>query len=129
MIKAFCNLNNAVEKSIESVPELANIVSHSTKLVKYFKKSGANSSLGLSLKSFCPTRWNTVYYLLKSVDSNWTEIISILKEKGQEYRIEGINKNNLAAIICLLEAFENVSKKLEAVKRPTIHLVLPNIYN
>lgn len=137
MIKAFCDLdkincvnhllNNAVEKAIHAVPEVGEIITICSKLVKYFKKSGMNSSLGLSLKSFCPTRWNTVYYLLKSIEINWIELTTLLKDKNQTCRVEGININHLTSIVGLLEAFENVSKKLEASKRPTIHLILPNI--
>lgn len=137
MIKAFRDLdkihcvnhllNNAVEKAIDAVPDMSFIVSTCTKLVKYFKKSGMNSSLGFSLKSFCPTRWNTVFYLLKSVEINWIELVTVLEDKNQLDRIEGINFNHLGAIVKVLEPFENVSKKLEATKRPTIHLIIPNI--
>lgn len=137
MIKAFSDaeniycvnhlLNNAVEKAIHAIPEMQSLVSNCSKLVKYFKKSGMNSTLGVSLKSFCPTRWNTVFYLLESVETNWIELAAVLKEKNQTSRVEEININHLGTIVRLLETFENVSKKLEASKRPTIHLILPNL--
>jgi len=50
-------------------------------LVKYFKKSGSNSSLELFLKSYSPTRWNTVFYLLRSIEFNWSDISKHLSEK------------------------------------------------
>lgn len=137
MIKAFHDLqkthcinhllNNAVEKGINAVPEVSLMVSTCSKLVKFFKKSGMNSSLGFSLKSFCPTRWNTVYYLLKSVEINWLELANSLRDKKQTHRIEGLNINHLSSVVRILEDFETVSKKLEASKRPTIHLIIPNI--
>lgn len=76
-------LNKAVEKAIYAVPAISDIVTICSKLVKYFKKSGINSVLGVSLKSFCPTRWNTVFYLLKSIEVNWTELTAILKDRNQ----------------------------------------------
>ena len=38
-------INNIVEKGIEEVPKASSLIKACTKLVKYFKKSGANSKL------------------------------------------------------------------------------------
>ena len=75
-------LNNVVEKSIHDVPSIDILINKSTKLVKYFKKSGVNTHLNTTLKSYTITRWNTVYYMLKSIIVNFDEIISILLEKN-----------------------------------------------
>lgn len=61
-------IHNALQKSIEEVAEAENLCQAWCKLVKYFKKSGLNSALATTLKSFSPTRWNTVYYLFVSIE-------------------------------------------------------------
>lgn len=64
-------------------------------LVKYFKVSGLNSVLYETLKSFVKTRWNSVYYMLKSVIANWQQINEILQEKGGLMRLANIDVEQL----------------------------------
>lgn len=116
-------INNIVEKGIEQVPDISLLVKRCTKLVKYFKKSGTNSQLTTTLKSYTKTRWNTVFYLLESVEVNWSDITSILLEKGELHRIDGINFALLTSLAKTLSPFEESSKKLEADKYATMHIV------
>lgn len=121
-------INNTIQKTVSNIPQLAELVTNCSKLVKYFKKSGINSNMKTSLKSMCPTRWNTVFYLLKSVEENWIEIFQILKERNEDRRIQDINLNDISSITQLLQHFEDASKKLEADKYPTLHLVIPYVH-
>lgn len=133
MVSAFraCNhifcinhlLNNAVEKSIKETPEIAELCNICSKLVRYFKKSGINSKLQSTLKSFCPTRWNTIFYLLRSVEKNWVDISSILQEKNEMQRINNINLSSIDAVVQVLGSFEEASKKLEGENYSTMHWV------
>lgn len=138
MISAFRNsnkihcvnhlLHNIIEKAVLKVQELSDIVNKCSKLVKFFKKSGENSNLRVSLKSHCATRWNTIYYLLKSVADNWGGITNILAEKNEANRIDGLNIIEINSVLRMFAPFEEASKKLEGSKYPTIHLVIPSIY-
>lgn len=74
-------IHNSLQKSIEEVNAAENLCQACCKLVKYFKKSGLNSTLGITLKSFSSTRWNPVYYLFVSIEKNWAAIVRILQEK------------------------------------------------
>lgn len=85
-------LNNAVIKMLE---EIAASIMAVKALVKYFKVTGLNSSLGETLKSYVPTRWNSVYYMLRSVIANWDAIICILTSKAEMRRIENIDLSTL----------------------------------
>lgn len=120
-------LNNVVDKSIKQVDDVAELCNLCSKVVKYFKKSGSNCSLDTSLKSFCPTRWNTMYYLLDSVEKNWLEIGNILQQKKELHKIENINISYIKGVVSVLKPFEEASKKLEGEKYATLHLVYPYI--
>ncbi|XP_017482805.1 PREDICTED: uncharacterized protein LOC108371713, partial [Rhagoletis zephyria] len=76
---------------------------------------------------FCPTRWNTIFYLVKSIEENWFDIANILKENKETSRIENLNVNHLSCVAGLLEPFDYASKKLEGSKLPTIHLIIPYV--
>lgn len=121
-------LHNIVEKSINENLEIKELCVKCTKLVKYFKISGANAQLTTTLKSFSQTRWNTMFYLLQSVQNNWVEVGNILQEKDQMNRIRGISLNTMTATTKLLKHFEATSKELEADKYPTLHLTIVHIY-
>ena len=121
-------IHNTVEEAVEGVAEIAGIIAVSQKIVKYFKKSGINSSLRTKLKSFAPTRWNTVYYLLFSIQKNWQEITAILLDKGETQRLYNININLIECITTILAHFEEASRALEAEKTATMHIVLMQIF-
>lgn len=121
-------MHNTLQKSMENIPDVANLIHSCTKLVKYFKVTGLNSNLNTTLKSFSPTRWNTIYYELVSIEANWAEIVQILQQKNEMNRVSTINLNVITALIKILEEFEKTSKKLEGENYPTIHLVYIYIY-
>lgn len=94
-------------------------------LVKYFKVTGTNSQLPLSLKSFVKTRWNSVYFMLRTVIQMWDHIVDLLTKKNELKRISGINKQELIILCDFLEIFKECTAEVEASRVPTLHLVIP----
>lgn len=94
-------------------------------LVKYFKVTGANAKLPTCLKSFVQTRWNSVYYMLKTVIKMWDDIVQALAERDELERLYGINKQELELLCEFLELFQECTSEIEASRTPTLHLVLP----
>lgn len=117
-------MHNVLQKSIENVDLVANLYKNCSKLVTYFKKSGLNSQLTTCLQSFCPTRWNIVFYMFASIEKNWDEVVHLLRQNRELNRIDGISNNDIKAILAILELFEKASKMLEGDKYPTIHYVI-----
>lgn len=121
-------LHNTVEKSIHGVSEIAALCQLCTKLVKYFKKSGENNNLQTTLKSFSPTRWNTIFYLLESVKQNWSAIIKVLEDNGCLHRSTGIDLQVVSGLIEVLQHFEKASKLLEGEQYSTMNLAYAHIH-
>lgn len=120
-------INNVIERSISESSEVNAVVTTCSKLVKYFKKSGSNSALNTTLKSYTPTRWNTGFYLLSSIQINWVDITQILQEKLESSRFSHLNIAFINEVIEVLKPFEVASRFLEGEKYPTIHHVIPQI--
>lgn len=122
-------LHNTIEKCIKTSPQIDEIVTMSSKLVKFFKKSGLNCDLNTSLKSYTPTRWNTVYLTLLSIKTNFANIQKILYEKNLSEKYCIIKEYNLDQIISILQPFMEVSQALEGSSYVTLHLVHPHVNN
>lgn len=128
-------LNNVVEK-ICNDSEVKNIISDAAKLVRYIKKAGLNYRFSLSLKSYCDTRWSTVYNMLQSIVSNFDTIYKVLEQRQSQDRryndglkyIETLHKSTLIEITNLLHPFKVWTDFIEADLSVTIHKVWP-IYN
>lgn len=115
-------LHNTVVHMFSTVP---GIVDDVKALVKYFKVTGLSSALDISLKSYIKTRWNTIYYMMKSTVDNWDDIVSILTAKNEMHRMANIDKNTLEMLCDFVVIFEEATKEIEASKSPTLHLVIP----
>lgn len=122
-------LHNVIQKSMQEFERIDDLCRACTKLVKYFKVNGANSKLPTSLKSYTPTRWNSIYHMLLSIEKNWPEIIQLLQEKNDLSRINNIQLSHISEIVMVLQPFEEAFKKLEGDKSPTIHLVCIYAYH
>lgn len=115
-------LHNTIVKMFTAVHTIVDDVKS---LVKYFKVTALNSALESALKSYIKTRWNTIYYMMKSVIENWNDVVSILTAKGEEHRMLNIDKNTLSMLCTFVEVFEIATMEIEASKSPTLHLVVP----
>ena len=87
---------------MESVTQLLN---NTKELVTYVKKSGLASMLSSNVIQECLTRWNSKLAVLMSVQKNFREIESLLKEKGEELRLQGIDLMLMNELIQFLLPF------------------------
>lgn len=63
-ISCFAHMvNNLVDTMLIEISDLVVAVKA---LAKYFKVTGLNAALDTTLKSYVPTRWNTVFYMIES---------------------------------------------------------------
>jgi len=84
--------------------------------------------LNTGLKQEVATRWNTMFYLLESVLSNYTEVLHILTTRGEGYRMAAGDKPLLETIVPFLQVFKVASLELETTAKPALHLPLPWFY-
>lgn len=80
-LSCFAHILNNIVKAMFDLSEIKSIIANVKSLVKYMKTSGLNARLKKSLISYSETRWNTVYYTIKSVHENYDELLKILHEK------------------------------------------------
>ena len=90
---------------LDECPRTRALLAGSKELVRYFKKSGFMRHLKTALKQEVSTRWNTMFYLLKSVLCNFDEIHHILTTRGEGYRMAAVDKALLEAIVAFLKVF------------------------
>lgn len=78
----------------------------------------ANSSIGCfrleekggtTLKIDVPTRWNSTYIMLKSIDDNYEKVYEVLIETRMERLATNIDRCKLQLLIKFLEPFEKLT--------------------
>lgn len=122
IVKAMCQDDEAKE-----------IISNAASLVRYIKKAGINYQRELHLKSYCETRWSTVFIMLSSILPKYDLIYAILEERQKKEKrhrdclkyIERIPKSTLAMMVELLRPFKEWTDFTEGEKHITIHRVWP----
>lgn len=72
-----------------------------------------------------PTRWNSVLYMLQSIEKSYDECTNLLVGNREIYRISNINAYLLRDVINLLDPFEKATRQLSKDKEPTICFVYP----
>lgn len=121
-------LNNVVHE-IAKEPKVQALIRDAAALVRYMKKGGFNYTEDLSLQSYCPTRFNTVCTMLRSVNDGYDTIYVILEKRKASGnpnhrncmdRIECIKKSELREVIAFLEPFKVWTDRLEGDKMVTI---------
>lgn len=125
-------INNVVHEMVKD-SEAKQIVSDAAKLVKYIKKAGLNHHFNFTLKSYCETRWSTVYTMLDSILKNYETIYNVLEQRSKDEKshrdclkhIECIPKSTIIEMVNLLKPFKDWTDIIEADKRITIHKVWP----
>lgn len=110
------------------------IISDACSLIRYMKKAGLNFRRKLALKSYCKTRWSTVYIMLKSIVDGYQaifELLEIRQNSGNSKhrrcldRIECLKKSTLQKIVNLLKPFKQWIDCLEGETDVTIYQVWP----
>lgn len=124
-------LNNVVEHMCKEIVTVKKLVSDAASLVRYLKKAGlTNQNLSGALQSYCETRWNTVFYLFRSIIINYNSIFTILSEREKlkpsvTDKLTCLPKTDLAAIADFLELFSEITVHVQGEKYETIHTVWP----
>lgn len=108
----------------DKISDVQRLIDGCKKLVGYFKHSGLNKKLTFSLKQHVKTRWNSVYYMLHSVERMKTEIKTILNENDELERISNIDFSFLTTILKFLQLFTECSEFLSMESIPTINMYL-----
>ena len=114
--------------NLDECPRIKGLLAGAKELVRFFKKSGLMRHLKTALKQEVSTRWNTMFYLLESVLSNFNEVHHILMTRGEGYRMATVVITLLKVVVPFLAVFKAASLELEATAKPTLHLALPWFY-
>ncbi|KAK5865251.1 hypothetical protein PBY51_016428 [Eleginops maclovinus] len=104
--------------------EVTGQITQSKHLVTYLKKSGSTLNLPYAVIQECETRWNSKAAMLSSIAKQHREIRELLKEKGQEHRMERIQVEVLTTISEFLSLFRDASEDMEGDRYPTLNTVL-----
>lgn len=123
-----------VTKEMCTEGRVAEIISNADHLIKYVKKSGLNSKDGISVKTKCPTRFNTVYISLGSIVNSWEAMYRCLEKRQASgnprfknclSKIECLKKSTLMKIVAFLKPFKEWTDSIEGDKDVTIVHVWP----
>lgn len=122
------NLNLVIDnwvKSMEANDPVIKLINYCKDITMFFKRSGLNTKLSNSLKQSVPTRWNSILYMLKSVNQTRYEIEELLMDRPEIDRFLVIDFDLLNDVIEVLEPFDQATKDLSYENTPTFHKVLP----
>ena len=129
----FChNMNLVMQEAMRDTPEVSEMVDAAKKLVKFSKKSNVNSLLKKSdsnargLKACVPTRWNSEWTMLESIlhaHTALTTLAGVAEREEVGRQMELLDKEDLEAVVGVLQFFNEASKKLSASSQPTGFLV------
>lgn len=125
-------LHNIVKATCKD-HEVAEIITNAKSLVRYIKRAGLNYRCDLRLKSYCETRWSTVYTMLNSIVIQFDNIYKVLEERQKQNKrhsnclqyIECLHKSTLSKIVDFLQPFKMWTDFLEADKCVSLHRVWP----
>ena len=91
-------------------------MSNCKNLVTFMKQSGSVNLLPKILHKEVETRWNSRLIMLMSVHEQIDNIHEILLQKGEGYKLRGIDIQLLTDIILFLKPFKEASDALEQEK-------------
>ncbi|EDW01392.1 GH20480 [Drosophila grimshawi] len=115
-------LGNVIESAFKEVDALKDMLNQAKELVKYMENSGAFLNLETPLVNYSPNEWKSIYHMLKSIESHWTELINLCGD------ISGHNQQEISSVVNLLGHFEKCCRTLEDENLPTLHLVIPHLH-
>lgn len=131
-INCICHLINNLVCYMCAVEPVKKIIENVSGLVSYVRNSGLGEKCEPKLKKYTESRWNTVYYTMDSVESNYSRLAHVLLEKEQAdknadvmHKLTNISRSDLSVISKFLKKFKTWSEQLEADKVPTLWMVWP----
>jgi hypothetical protein len=124
------NINLVVENSLkcEASSECVQMLKIAREMVGYFKHSGHNKDLEHTLKQDVSTRWNSQFFMLQSLLSNYDDVMQILEQEKQFDKLEhlsSVSKTDLTSTINFLHDFHTATVQLSKSQEPTLFLVWP----
>lgn len=119
--------SNVLHDAFESTIELKEITDACKKIVKYFKKSNKQHLLTTTLKSSCPTRWNSNFVMFKSIFDNYAKVSEILADNADKRHLLNFSVSVLQGLVEMCSDFDIVFKQLQYSSSPTICFVIPSI--
>lgn len=122
-INCFPHFCHNIVKYACSVEDIKRLISCCSALVKYFKFNGLNNALEKSLKSAISTRFNYIFMMFSSIDSQWDKIKVILLQRNEHGRLNGIDRDILKGMITFLNVFNAASKATESTYKETLAYV------
>lgn len=132
VIHCYSHLLNNLTGKMLTLPEVKTILKNASKLCSYMKKTGLNSRLNVSLKTYSKTRWNGACIMLSSLlEADFNLLTEILVEKQRATKTELVsmvtvlNKDELRPICEFLTSFKKWSDVLEGEINETLHFVWP----
>lgn len=123
-----------VAKATCKETNVQSIITDAASLVRHLKKTGLNYKNNIRVKSYCSTRWNTVYTMLNSIVENYQSIYTSLEQRQssgkRKYRnslerIERLKKSTLIKIVKFLKPFKEWTDEIEGDKNVTLFQVWP----
>jgi hypothetical protein len=96
--------------------------------VAYIKRAALQENFKTTLKSDSPTRWNSFYFVLESINSNFEKLREVLEERNQSHRLASIDTVLLGQLVPFLQYLKVVSESMESGRKPTLHKVVLTFY-
>lgn len=131
-LNCYAHLVNNLVQAMIKVAEITEIAKNVSALTSYLKNTGLHLRLGVTLKPFSKTRWNSVYTMFKALlSADFQRIAELLIEKQRTSNrpllpmLTVLEKKDVQAICNFLEPFKNLSDQLEGDKMETLHFVWP----
>lgn len=84
---------------------------------------GKNSLFQPTVKSFCPTRWNSAIAMFSSISVNWEAIQELFTEHECSAIFEFVEKDEVDSLVRFLTPFSEASKKMQTLTMPSLHLI------
>ena len=136
-------LRNAADSFLQQYPSVASVIIACKALVRFVMKSRPASTLLEKLQTEmnepirkliqeAGTRWNSLLQLLESIVSCRKSILSLLEMPTCPPKIKTLARHLVKdgivdSLIKVLTPFRVATKKFEAEKVPTVHMVVPTI--
>ncbi|CAG9831131.1 unnamed protein product [Diabrotica balteata] len=133
-------INLIAEKAIEDTPNLGELIKKMKTVVTWFKQSiiaadelraaQKSNTVQYSLKQSVPTRWNSVYYMIKRF-LELREYVNIIinNHTTAPLMLTARELSDLSKIKSLLEPLEAVTTEISGEHFPTGSTIIPIVYH
>lgn len=81
-----------------------------------------------TIKQEIIVRWISMSQLMESILSSYSSLTTIANEKGTFHSLPPIDISIVSSIVHFFAPWKHVFDKLQASKKPTIHLVVPSYW-